>query len=48
MHMDIYFKNNLNDGITNNSFYFNTNNELNNGKEKFTTKELEVYQVIIN
>ena len=48
MHMDIYFKNNLNDGISNNSYYFNTNNELNNGKEEFATKELEVYQVIIN
>ena len=48
IHMDIYFKYNLNDGISNNGFYFKTNNELNNGKEEFATKELEVYQVIIN
>ena len=46
--MDIYFKENLNNGISNNGFYFKTNNELNNGKEEFVTKELEVYQVIIN
>ena len=48
IHMDIYFEKNLNNGISNNGFYFKTNNELNNGKEEFVTKELEVYQVIIN
>jgi len=46
--MDIYFREDLNNGISNNSFYFKTNYELNNGKEKFKTKELEVYQVIID
>ena len=46
--VDISFeeKTSLNKGISNSSSSFNTNKELNNGKEKFETKELEVYQVI--
>ena len=47
--VDISFAENtsLNNGITNNSRSFKTNKELNNGKDKFETKELEVYKVII-
>ena len=46
--VDICFENSsLNKGISNSSS-FKTNKELNNGSEKFETKELEVYQVIIN
>ena len=47
--VDISFEVNtsLNNGITNSSFTFKTDKELNNGKDKFDTKELEVYQVII-
>ena len=46
---DIRFENySLNKGISNSSRSFKTNKELNNGKENFETKELEVYQVIIN
>ena len=47
--VDICFENNsLNKGISNSSPSFKTNKELNNGSEKFETKEIEVYQVIIN
>ena len=47
--VDICFDNNsLNKGISNSSCSFNTNKELNNGNENFQTKEIEVYQVIIN
>ena len=47
--VDIYFfKNTLNSGISNNSNSFETKGELNNKKENFEAKELEVYQVIIN
>ena len=38
----------LNKGVSNSSPSFKTNNELNNGRNDFETKELEVYQVIIN
>ena len=44
----LYFGGSLNKGISNTSFPFKTNGELNNQKEIFLTKELEVYQVIIN
>ena len=47
--VDICFENSsLNKGISNSSPSFKTNKELNNGNKKFETKELEVYQVIIN
>ena len=46
--VDICFMKNVNLGITNDSRSFKTNKELNNGKPTFETKELEVYQVIIN
>ena len=38
----------LNHGISKSSPSFKTNNELNNGKERFETKDLVVYQAIIN
>ena len=47
--VDICFcDNTLVRGISNSSPSFNTNGELNNKNDKFKTKELEVYQVIIN
>ena len=47
--VDIYFGDNtLNKGISNSSPSFETKRELNNINENFETKELEVYQVIIN
>ena len=47
--VDICFDNeSLNDGISNSSPSFKTNKELNNGNEKFRTKEIEVYQIIMD
>ena len=47
--VDICFNNGaLEEGISNSSPSFKTNNELNNGNEKFKTKEIEVYQIIMN
>ena len=47
--VDIFFRDNtLNTGISNSSSSFKTNGELNNKQNNFKTKELEVYQVIIN
>ena len=47
--VDICFNNkSLNDGISNSSPSFKTNKELNNGNEKFRTKEIEVYQIIMD
>ena len=45
--VDICLKESLNFGISRNSRCFKTNFELNNGKENFETKELEVYEVNI-
>ena len=47
--VDICFYNqSLNEGISNSSRSFKTNKELNNGNEKFRTKEIEVYQIIMD
>ena len=47
--VDICFNNeSLNKGISNSSRSFKTNKELNNGNEKFRTKEIEVYQIIMD
>ena len=47
--VDICFYNkSLNEGISNSSLSFKTNKELNNGNEKFRTKEIEVYQIIMD
>jgi hypothetical protein len=47
--VDICFNNeSLNEGISNGSPSFKTNKELNNGNEKFRTKEIEVYQIIMD
>ena len=47
--VDICFDNkSLNEGISNSSPSFKTNKELNNGNEKFRTKEIEVYQIIMD
>ena len=47
--VDICFNNeSLNEGISNSSDSFKTNKELNNGNEKFRTKEIEVYQIIMD
>ena len=47
--VDICFRNqSLNEGISNSSPSFKTNKELNNGNEKFRTKEIEVYQIIMD
>ena len=47
--VDICFDNeSLNEGISNSSDSFKTNKELNNGNEKFRTKEIEVYQIIMD
>ena len=47
--VDICFHNqSLNEGISNSSPSFKTNKELNNGNEKFRTKEIEVYQIIMD
>ena len=47
--VDICFNNqSLNEGISNSSPSFKTNKELNNGNEKFRTKEIEVYQIIMD
>ena len=47
--VDICFDNeSLNDGISNSSPSFKTNKELNNGNKNFRTKEIEVYQIIMD
>ena len=47
--VDICFNNkSLEEGISNSSRSFKTNNELNNGNKNFKTKEIEVYQIIMN
>ena len=47
--VDICFNNeSLNEGISNSSPSFKTNKELNNGNENFMTKEIEVYQIIMD
>ena len=47
--VDICFNNgSLEEGISNSSSSFKTNKELNNGNENFKTKEVEVYQIIMN
>ena len=47
--VDICFNNeSLNEGISNSSDSFKTNKELNNGNENFMTKEIEVYQIIMD
>ena len=47
--VDICFNNqSLNEGISNSSPSFKTNKELNNGNEMFRTKEIEVYQIIMD
>ena len=47
--VDICFNNkSLNDGISNSSPSFKTNKELNKGNEKFRTKEIEVYKIIMD
>ena len=44
--IDIGFKNeSLEEGISKSSQSFKTNNELNNGKKNFKTKEIEVYSI---
>ena len=44
--IDIGFKNeSLEEGISKSSQSFKTNNELNNGKKNFKTKEIEVYRI---
>ena len=44
--IDIGFKNeSLEEGISKSSQSFKTNNELNNGKTNFKTKEIEVYRI---
>ena len=47
--VDICFNNqSLNEGISNSSPSFKTNKELNNGNDNFRTKEIEVYQIIMD
>ena len=47
--IDIGFKNeSLEEGISKSSQSFKTNNELNNGKKNFKTKEIEVYRISLS
>ena len=47
--IDIGFKNeSLEEGISRSSQSFKTNNELNNGKKNFKTKEIEVYRISLS